>query len=189
MNTIYFISEDYLKQNSPINLNVEQTLLNNAIIDAQILRIQSVLGSALYKKIETLISAGDITLPANSNYKTLLDDYIQPAVRAWALVEALPYIRYKIVNKSITAQNSDNSTPIDLEEMKYFTANLTNKAEFYCERIAYYLCDNSNLFPEYRSTVDNDILPDKTGYFCGIQLDDDNYCERRIGYNYNTYDL
>ena len=52
MNTIYFISETVLKSNSPISLNVEPSLLNIAIVDAQEMRIQNALGTNLYEKIK-----------------------------------------------------------------------------------------------------------------------------------------
>lgn len=190
-NKVYFVSETYVKNNTPINLNVEQQLINLAIYDAQVLHVQMVLGSNLYKKLETLISTGDISDPANVNYKTLLDDYVQPAVAQWALAECIPYIRYKIMNKSVSGQNSDNSTPIDLEELKYLQASLSNKAEFYTQRVADYVMANMTLFPEY-STADSidDILPETNAYFSGMQLDDDGDAyERFLGLNKNTKDI
>ena len=92
----FFISDAYLKANTPINLNVEPTLLSMAIQDAQLLHVQTVLGTRLYKKLETLISTGAIAAAGNEAYKTLLDDYVMQATAQWALAESIPYIRYKI---------------------------------------------------------------------------------------------
>lgn len=189
---VYFISESDLKNNTTINQNVEQSLLNSSILDAQLLHIQMILGSKLYKKIESLISLGTITNPTNSYYKLLLDDYIRPATIQWTLAECVPYIRYKIMNKSISGQSSDNSTPIELEELKYLQAQFINKAEFYTQRIADYLLSNLNHFPEYtQATAIDDIIPSTNAYFSGIQLDEGTQDLRRsLGLQgLNSYDI
>jgi hypothetical protein len=190
-NKVYFVSDTFIKQNSIINLNVEPQLINLAIIDSQVLHIQMALGSDLYKKLETLISGGTISNNSNVNYKTLLDDYVVPAVLQWTLFECIPYIRYKIMNKSVAGQSSDNSTPIELEELKYIQAQFSNKAEFYTQRLADYLLAHMTLFPEYTSADSiDDIRPSTTQYFAGMQLDESiDACERFLGLNKNTRDI
>jgi len=190
-NKVYFVSESFVKENTPISLNVEPQLINLAIIDAQVLHLQIVLGSKLYKKLEDLIVAGTITDSINAVYKTLLNDYVQPAVLQWTLVECIPYIRYKITNKSVGGQTSDNSVPMDLEELKYIQAQFTNKAEFYSQRVADYLLANMTLYPEYRSATDiDDIRPESNAYCSGMVLGDDtNVCERFLGLNKNTINI
>lgn len=190
MNTIHFISETVLKNNSPISLNVEPSLLNIAITDAQDMRIQNALGTNLYEKIKTLISTGDISTATYTTYKTLLDDYIVPATIYGALNECLNYVRYKVMNKGVMSQNSDNSTPLELEEVKYFQQNILNKAEFKEQRLIDYLIENSTLFPEYTAATNyDDISPASNSYFSGMQLDDETNCERWLGLNKNTKDL
>lgn len=177
---IYFISETYIKKNSTVSLNVEPALINTAIIDAQVLHIQSVLGTKLYKKIENLIETNTLSNPGNENYKLLLDDYIMATTLQWTIYECLPYIRFKIMNKSVNSQNSDNSTPIELEEMKFFMSNLRNKAEFYSQRMSDYICANITLFPEYKATQIDEMEPSSISYFSGIQLDEPTYATERF---------
>lgn len=185
MNTIYLISENTLKNHSPINLNVEQSLLNLAINEGQEQHIQMALGSKLYQKILDIVVDGTIkTDPNMSDYKTLLDNYIAPALIYWSLVECLNYVRYKIMNKGVQVQNSDNSNTPELEEIKYFQQAITNKAEFKQQRLIDYLIENSTLFSEYTSTIDyDDIAPESNGYFSGMQLDNDyeDLCEKYLG--------
>ena len=190
MANVYFISETYFKDNTPVNINVESQLVNMSILDAQLLHIQTALGSILYKKLEALISSGDISDPANVNYKTLLDDYVQRATAMWALYEATTYIRYKLMNKGVQSQTSDNSTPVDLEELKYIQSKMMNSAEWYTQRIADYLLSNTTLFPEYTAAADiDDITPSSNAYFSGIVLDDCDECDRFLGLNSHTTDL
>lgn len=191
MAKVYFISETYFKNNTPVNMNVEPQLINIAIMDAQVLHIQIALGSKLYKKLEDLISDNSIAKAVNAKYKSLLDDLVRPAVVQWSLVESLAYIRYKIMNKTVGGQSSDNTTPIDLEELKYLAAQLKNKAEFYTQRIVDYLCANSSDYPEYTNgNAVDDILPETNAYFSGMQLDDviDPYT-RFLGLNSHTVDI
>lgn len=185
MTTVQLISETTLKNNSPINLNVEQSLLNLAINEGQEQHIQMALGSKLYQKILDIVVDGTIkTDPNMSDYKTLLDNYIAPALIYWSLVECLNYVRYKIMNKGVQVQNSDNSNTPELEEIKYFQQAITNKAEFKQQRLIDYLIENSTLFSEYTSTIDyDDIAPESNGYFSGMQLDNDyeDLCEKYLG--------
>lgn len=190
MNVIYFIDETMFKDLTPVNLNVEQHLINMSIQDAQLLHLQMTLGTKLYKKLESLISSKDISLPANAVYKTLLDDYVVKAVAYWALAECAVYVRYKIMNKGVQSQNSENSTPIELEELKYIQERMRNSAEFYSQRIADYLCANSTLYPEYTSATDLDeIDPSSVSYFSGMQLDDYDDCDKKLGLNSHTKDI
>jgi hypothetical protein len=191
MAKVYFISETYFKNNTPVNMNVEPQLINIAIMDAQVLHIQMALGSKLYKKLEDLISGNTIGDSSNAVYKTLLDDYVRPAVVQYALVECISYIRYKIMNKTVGTQNSDNTNPIEFDEMKYLQSQLRNKAEFYTQRIVDYIMANLSSYPEYTSTGSiDDIPPESNSYFGGMQLDDvDDAYERFLGLNSRTTDI
>ena len=119
MSRTYLISCDYLKSHTSINNNVDNTLLNNAIWEAQTIHIQQITGSELYNKVIDLVVSGDIQLPANSDYKTLLDDFLQPTIAYWAWYESIPYVSFKIVNKGVELQNSDYSNNTQLNQMEY----------------------------------------------------------------------
>jgi hypothetical protein len=101
--TIYLISTEYLKQNTPINENTADYLLNAAIRDAQTINLQIVLGTVLYRKIMSMVGDGSISDGANADYKVLLDDYIRPLVIAYAYMYAIPAIRYKVMNVGVVS--------------------------------------------------------------------------------------
>ena len=69
MNTIYLISTQFLKENTPINDNVADYLLNAAIRDAQTINLQQVTGTKLYKKVLNLVENGTISDEINAKYK------------------------------------------------------------------------------------------------------------------------
>ena len=183
----YLISTTYFKENSVVNLNVEDQLINMSIIDAQEIHIQNTLGTKLYKKIISMVKDGSIT--NGSVYQTLLDDYIVDALVKWTLVETLPYIHSKIMNKSVSTQTSDNSTPLSIEDLKYHIEQHRNKAEYKTQRMADYLCANSTLYPEYtQATTIDDIVPQHNAYFSGVVMDeyeDERRYRRVMGINNN----
>lgn len=171
---VYLISCDYLKENSTINNNVDNNLLNNSIWEGQSIHIQQILGTCLYKAIIELVRSGDIATPQYADYKNLLDEYIQPCTAYWAWYEVIPYIAMKVVNKGIERQSSDYSQPSQLNEMEYLRDEIRNKAEFYSQRLTAFLTENKSHFPEYAQSCGcKELSPTHNQYFSGIQFDHD----------------
>ena len=81
---VLLISEQKLKDNTPITDNVDSSELRFAIQQSQAIQIQETLGTNLYEKILQLVDTGDINLAGNANYKSLLDNYIQPTLIAYS---------------------------------------------------------------------------------------------------------
>lgn len=168
-NKVLFLSVDYLRDETVINGNVDNEVLEPFIIVSQNLHIEKITGTNLYNKLIADITAGSVT----GVYKTLLDDYIQPALLQWSLYECLPFINYNFTNKSISTQDSDNSTAVGLEDVKYLRDNIRDVAEYYSTRAIAYLCENEDSFTEYGDNGDNlsDIAINTNAYFSGIQFD------------------
>ena len=191
MSRIYLISCDYLKTHTAINNNVADELLNSAIYEAQTIHIQQLIGTKLYNKVCELVGNNTIGDPANADYKILLDDYLQCTIAYWAVVECIPTLAVKLVNKGLERQNSEWSSPAAINEIEYLRDNWTNKAQFYSQRITDFLLQNRSKYPEYMSSTQIDELrPNNGNYFSGIVFDDGSCpCERTMGYNRNAIDL
>ena len=84
-NFVYFISTTYLKDNTPLNENVDDKLLKSAIKEAQEIYIRDVIGSGIYNQLQTQAFAN--TLSALN--VTLLDSYIAPCLKYYTLTEAM----------------------------------------------------------------------------------------------------
>lgn len=190
-NRVLFISETYFKTHSSVNFNVETQLLTMSMYDAQFLHIQQILGTKLYKKLESLIENNTISDNSNIKYKELLDDYVCPSLVQWSVYETIPYLKFKLMNKGTVSQNSDNSASIDLEELKFLQSQIRDKGEFYNQRIADHIMSNLTDFPEYTSaTTIEEMIPEKSSYFSGMQLEDDyNLCDRFLGLNSHTTNI
>lgn len=188
MERIFLISTQDLKDYTVINDNVDDSLLHNAIQEAQDITLQQLLGTKLYKKILALVNNDEISLPANTQYKTLLDEYCIKVVLYSALHRAIPVIHYKIVNKGITTQTSENSQTTTISEMEFLMNRVKNDLEFYSNRLASYLLANIQLYPEYMSaTKIDEIIPNVTPYRTSMVLSSPvNPCVRVMGYNWRT---
>jgi hypothetical protein len=64
--------------------------------------------------------------------------------------------------------------------MKYIRNDVRNEAEWYSQRLTTYLCNNTQLFPEYSNYDANDLFPSTKagGYNSGIY-----FKKRRIVHN------
>lgn len=168
MSIVYFTSINNLKERTTINLNVEDKILESSVLDAQDIDIQPILGTRLFNAIKTKI-IGNILV---GDYKTLMDDYIEPCLIKFAQRRSLIFMYSKLNNKSITIQESTSSTPVELDVLDKVRRELLDDAEFYSNRLKDYLCNYSTLYPEYTlSTKDEMDANTDESYFSGIYLD------------------
>lgn len=179
---IYLLSTSTLKERTTINGNVDDSLLKNAIEEAQDIYIQGALGTKLYTKICELVKLNSISNPENAKYKSLLDDHVSKALIYWSWLNTIPYVRFKIMNKSVSGQSSDNSTPVSTDELKELTQSIKDKAEFYTKRLVDHLAEHHRDYPEFDSPYKCDEMqPSARAYFCGIQFDRDSENYEKLG--------
>jgi len=168
---VLFISEDKLKDSTAINMNVDVAFLLPYVKISQEKYIKTKLGTNLYVAIQGMISGGTIGIPANANYKTLLDDYIADVLVHYAFYEVLPFLRYKVQNNNVVSKTADNSTPLTRAEAQDLRSEISNTAQFYTERLVDYLCNNTSLFPEFSTNSGADVNPDSNAYYQGMNLE------------------
>lgn len=168
---VYMMSVNDLKEYSTIDYSVEDKLLENSIYDAQKIDVQAILGTRLYKALETKIISGSIS--GETAYKTLLDDYVFDVLMKSAQTRALLFVFAKIRNKGIMEQNSDNSNPVDITILNKMRDELQNDFEYFSNKLKQYLCEVE--LPEYKNynpdSLDYFETPNKQdSYFTGIYL-------------------
>lgn len=162
-----FVGVQYLRDNTIINDNVDAQVLQPIIRMAQYKYIQDAIGTNLYNKLLADINANTLT----GNYQILVEQYIIPTLAQYCIVESIPYMNFKFRQKSISKQNSDNSTAAELPELYYLRDNATSTAQFYTERMSRYLQANLALFPEFATYIGNDsMFPNTRSYFNGIHI-------------------
>ncbi len=168
---VLFISESKLKDSTAINLNVDPQILLPYVLQSQRIYIEPKLGTTLYKKLESLITAGTIGNVGNEAYKTLVDEYIGDCLPSWAFHMCIPYLRFKTENGNIYSKTSETGNPLSTEEAQHLREEVRNNAEYFTERMIKYITNNITLFPEYNTNSGADISPDQNAYYNGMNLE------------------
>ena len=171
MSYVLFISEAKLKDSTAINLNVDPEILLPYVLQAQRIYIETKLGTTLYEKLESLITAGTIGNVGNEAYKTLVDEYIGDCLPSWAFHMCIPYLRFKTENGNIYSKTSETGTALSTEEAQHLREEVRNNAEYFTERMIKYITNNITLFPEYNTNSGADISPDQNAYYNGMNLE------------------
>jgi hypothetical protein len=94
MATALFIKREDLVRNSIIDGNVDTDKFIQFIKISQQMHIQNYLGTDLYNKISADIIAGTLS----GDYLNLVQDYIQPMLIHFAMVDYLPFASYELRN-------------------------------------------------------------------------------------------
>jgi len=167
MATALFISREDLVRNTIINGTVDSDKFLPFIKLSQIQHIQNYLGTRLYNKISQDIINGSLT----GDYQTLVNEYVQPALIHFAMVDFLPFSSFEIKNGGIFKHSSETATQPSKDEVDYLVQKHRNFAEFYTRRMIDYLTFNgSSKFPEYYTNQNEDMYPDKSASFVGWVL-------------------
>ena len=168
---VLFISEAKLKDSTAINLNVDPQILLPYVLQAQRIYIEPKLGTTLYEKLESLITAGTIGNVGNEAYKTLVDEFIGDCLPSWAFHMCIPYLRFKTENGNIYSKTSETGNSLSTEEAQHLREEVRNNAEYFTERMIKYITNNISLFPEYNTNSGADISPDQNAYYNGMNLE------------------
>lgn len=167
-NFVYFISVTYLKDNTPINENLDDKLLKSSIKEAQEIYIRDVIGSGIYDELQDQAYNGTLT---NDN-TTLLDKYIAPCLKYYTLTESMLPMTFKFMNKTVASRNSENATPITTQELTMIEQRYRDKAEYYAERLRDFLRENPTIYPKFLNPGSGfDVIkPKSTAFFGGMYL-------------------
>ena len=160
------ITYDDLLRYSNMSGNVDSDKAIQYVAIAQDMHAQRLLGTDLLEKIQADIIANDLT----GNYLSLVTNWVKPVLIHWAMVELLPMISVTIGNGGIYRHAPENANALTKEEVDGLVSQERDFAVYYSNRLVDYLCNNSNLFPEYNSNTNEDVSPSTDNNFCSWVL-------------------
>jgi hypothetical protein len=166
MATVLFIKRSDLVKHSILDGNVDTDKFIQYIKIAQEIHVRNYLGTDLYNKIATDISNSEL----EGDYLNLVNDFVQPMLIHWAMVDYLPFAAYSIKNGGVYKHSSENSESASKEEIDFLIDKERNIAEYYTRRFIDYMSFNQSSFPEYNSNTNDDINPDTDAIFNGWVL-------------------
>ena len=163
MATALFINRTDLVKNTIINGSVDTDRFIQIIKISQQQHLQIYCGTALYDEISAAILANTVT----ADQQLLLNEYLQPMLIHYSMVDYLPFSSFEIKNGGLFKHRSENSDTASKDEMDYLVQRTRDTAEFYTKRFLDYICNYSNLYPEYTSGTNEEMNPDRDVNYTG----------------------
>ena len=166
MATALFIKRQDLVRNSILDGNVDTDKFIQFIKIAQEIHVRNYLGTYLYNKISADIVAGTLS----GDYLELVNDFIQPMLIHYAMVDYLPFAAYQVKNGGVFKHSSENAETATKDEIDFLVQKERDIAEYYTRRFVDYMSFNQESFPEYYTNSNDDIHPDTNATFNGWVL-------------------
>jgi hypothetical protein len=162
VNEVLLISEEKLKAFTTLNENLSPQILIPYVLQSQDTYLVNWIGSSFYKQLKDQVRTGTVTV--DNAY--ILDEYIGPMLVQYALGMAIPFIKYRFVNKGILSPKSETADSVELEEVKYLVAEVKNSAQQYAFLLQRYLYFHSQKYPLWNTALAQDgVIPDKGNTF------------------------
>jgi hypothetical protein len=179
---VLLVSDEMIKDRTSMHGNIDPKLIYPDIKVAQDMYIHPCLGTALFNKLQTLITSGGISIGGNADYKNLVDKYIVDALIYFTLSELPTTISYQFWNKGvIRKQGTDTELP-SMSDLIDISNKYKQRAEFYLNRLRLYLREHASasLFPEYLNPGNglDDMQPEHKSFTMPLYLGDDSDCKR-----------
>lgn len=148
---VLLISENYLKSETVLDLNVSGNYIQTAIKLAQSIDLQQTIGTELLRSLQRKVFDKTIDDAENEKYKELLDDYIQPFLSFFVLKEIIVPVSYKIGNFGVGQTDDEKLSHSESKNINSLKSYYDHKANFFKERLQDYLIGNRLEFEELRS--------------------------------------
>ncbi len=154
-----FIDPAFVKRYTNLNQAVLDDYFSPVTLVTQDVRIHPLLGTDLYEKLKADVSGSSLA----GDYLTLMNDYVVKALLWWFMYDLSEDMFTKLDNGGLVIRTSDQTTPSTREDLNARKKQYKSRASYYEDRLVTYLCNNSNLFPEYTTNSDGDISPTQGG--------------------------
>ena len=151
---VMLISPDAIKGSTYIQNNVDDGMVGSAIREAQDIHLQSIIGSELMYRLQTLVlnaiedEPDSIDDDANECYKALLDDFIAPYLEAKTEAVLVLMVAYKTRNLGLIHASDTNLNSVPMDDVLKLQQRYNGVAAKHATALSKYLCINKSCFPE-----------------------------------------
>lgn len=167
MAEVLLISEKTLKSESYINDNVGSEMILPAIQSAQDIKLQPLIGCALYAALKNKVLANEVDEP----YLTLLKTYIKPFLIYAVMADIQIPLAFKTrANGAAVRANTEYTYNSERKDTEMIANYYEDKMNFYGFRLTDYLKKNSSLFPEYHDNSCSCGSDLRQGFNSGLYL-------------------
>lgn len=163
---VFLISEDILKTETILNDNVGAEYIEQAIITAQEIFLQQLIGTSLLNDLCDKVKNDNLT----DDDKVLLDNYIIPFLKFKVLSEVTLPISYKYRNSGVVQTNNEYVYNTAMKDAQQLATFYDQRATFFSIRLTDWLCANSVKFPAYHKSNSGDLNPNSDAFNTSIYL-------------------
>lgn len=140
----YFVTENYVKDETPILLNVDFKTLAPWMKTAAETKVKNVLGRNFYTYLLEKYNDEDLTTEEME-----LVDQIRPVVAWYGASYAIPDLNKKLGNKGQQRQNGTFTQPVqDIDEIRA-SDQYAAAGRFYMDELKLFLKERGQEFPQY----------------------------------------
>lgn len=157
MESTLLITFDDILHWTNISGSVDSFKVMPHILNAQILYIEPILGSALYDKILDMVN--DDTISGNTDYNNLLFNYITPSLVFHTMELYIPMNAFQISDAGVYQFAITNANVSPLDEIEKLSNKYRVIGAKHDQKLSDYLCKYSSLYQEF---ISNDGLVKKT---------------------------
>ena len=151
---VMLISPNTVKQYGTLNLNVDDSVLGNAIRISQNIYLVDIIGIELVQRLQELVYnkinniEDNIDSEDNVQYKDLLQEYVEPVLVYRTAVECATLETLKIRNMGVVKNSDVNVNSTSAGDLKYIAEYNGTFFYDYVNKMVTFLCENKNAFPE-----------------------------------------
>lgn len=155
---VVLLKDNEITESTLLGGNIDVDRLRQCIVDAQITRLEELLGEDLYEKICIEFEAETLA----DDYLVLYENYIKPFLIRQGALEFLKIGAFTIGNNGIALPTPQNTTAIDSKMLSNLISEMRAKADMFAERMYKWLCKNK--LPEYNYNSDNIVNPNRPSF-------------------------
>jgi hypothetical protein len=180
MNTIKLISEQFIKDNSPLMNNVENQFISIHILESQNIELLYAIGEETFNEIITQYSnwaaqpGSDINIYVTPQNQYIRNEFIKWILLYYTLYHSVYDLDSKLTNKGYEQQHSSYSINSSQSSLENRRKEYKNMAESYISRLLKYLQNNLDSYPLYKTFIgidcDNSIDKTNLDWYLGPNL-------------------
>ena len=142
MTKVLLISEDRFKEETPVSDNLFGKYLMPAIREAQDINLSQIIGENLLNEVYYRVEHNQIS----GDYKTLLEDHIQPYLLYQVQANIVPTLNVKLANIGTVLTQDEHIVNLSKTDVDNLKQNIQYRADFYARRLQQYLLDMKEVF-------------------------------------------
>lgn len=170
---ILLVSPAELKQESLINQNVEEKVLNVIVQTAQEIYLCKIIGTPLYRRLQELVynklhegdgNEGDkIDGTGFETYNELLENYVKPYLKYKAVEQFTVENSFKMRNVGVVRNADTNVSYVDLDSIRFLQHHYSTYVAEYEDRLSKFICANKEMLPEVSAEIASYLEPAQVG--------------------------